>query len=334
MTMPIVIDLPHDQIEYSRRLLSAQVEMLQKALLAVVGKSDIVKLDSEIAEFVPSDCMRMLASRGLRAELAFALPSVLMASPRLLSYYRLLLGFSDKEFYNTTGRNLKGHGLKPMENNGAIPERKIHLMPALCMALNASLAHLVRNLPLEGLEASHLGDLTIMTFGPACRGGHSVRKGQRATAAVRAAITGLVSEHVVERKARGISLRDATGRDIAIRFGADPDISVMTRSTSASRNDEPLLAIEVKGGADKSNIWNRLGEAEKSHLVAKAKGFNEFWTIYNIDDLPIDSAKQKSPTTTAFWQLKEITSGSGCVFEDFAEAFLRRLRLPVAARSR
>jgi len=41
-----------------------------------------------------------LASLGLRGEFLFPLPSLLTANPRLLGYYRLLLGFSQKEFFN------------------------------------------------------------------------------------------------------------------------------------------------------------------------------------------------------------------------------------------
>ena len=40
--------------------------------------------------------------------------------------------------------------------------------------------------------------------------------------------------------------------------------------TAASR-DRPLVAIEVKAGTDASNIHNRIGEAEKSHLKARAR---------------------------------------------------------------
>jgi len=70
-----------------------------------------------------------------------------------------------------------------------------------------------------------------------------------------------------------------------------------------NRAVKSVVAIEIKGGADKSNIWNRLGEAEKSHQSARQHGFVEFWTIYNVPELDQAKAKEKSPTTTRFYSL-------------------------------
>lgn len=77
-----------------------------------------------------------------------------------------------------------------------------------------------------------------------------------------------------------------------IRFGSDPDILVSERSGNQYRH---LLAIEVKGGSDPSNIHNRLGEAEKSHLKLSASGVLR-WTIIGI---PVDkqTARMHSPST-------------------------------------
>jgi hypothetical protein len=57
---------------------------------------DITNIDSELAKLAPPDGLSELASHGLRAELMFAVPWVLRANPRLLGYYRLLLGLSQK----------------------------------------------------------------------------------------------------------------------------------------------------------------------------------------------------------------------------------------------
>ena len=94
---------PDLQVEFSACLATARKAYLLDALSAVVGKLDIRKLDSELAQHVPAGCMRAVASIGLRAELVFPVPMVLKENPRLLSYYRLLLGHSQKAFYE--GRN-------------------------------------------------------------------------------------------------------------------------------------------------------------------------------------------------------------------------------------
>jgi hypothetical protein len=71
-----------------------------------------------------------------------------------------------------------------------------------------------------------------------------------------------------------------------------------------------LVAIEVKGGIDISNVWNRLGEAEKSHQTAKTRGFNERWTVLRVDIVSnpamLKTAQEKSPSTTQFFSLDQI----------------------------
>jgi uncharacterized membrane protein YiaA len=42
-----------------------------------------------------------LAKHGLRGELVYPVPYLFANNPFLLGYYRLLLGFSQKEFYST-----------------------------------------------------------------------------------------------------------------------------------------------------------------------------------------------------------------------------------------
>ena len=109
-------------------------------------------------------------------------------------------------------------------------------------------------------------------------------------------------------------------RNIIFDFGnviCNIDISI-TENTSdkATRN---IVAIEIKGGADQSNIWNRLGEAEKSHQSAKQCGFVEFWTIYNVSDLDEKKAREKSPTTNRFYALPELARNEGSKYEDFRD---------------
>lgn len=67
----------------------------------------------------------------------------------------------------------------------------------------------------------------------------------------------------------------------------------------------PNTSIEIKGGRDASNVHNRIGEAEKSHLKAKSEGFTRFWTIVKAK-IDLELAKQQSPTTTEFFNLDEI----------------------------
>jgi XcyI restriction endonuclease len=97
-------------------------------------------------------------------------------------------------------------------------------------------------------------------------------------------------------------------------------VSITQKLASGERK---LVAIEIKGGTDASNIWNRLG-AEKSHQSARKAGFNDLWTVTGVD---VDSnparqttAFEKSPSTTEFFFLPRIvdqTSEEGKRFRQF-----------------
>ena len=114
-----------------------------------------------------------------------------------------------------------------------------------------------------------------------------------------------------------LELENAAGRRVVIAFFADPDISITEKtSDKATRN---IVAIEIKGGADPSNIWNRLGEAEKSHQSAKQCGFVEYWTIYNVGSLDEKKVREKSPTTNRFYALPELARYEGSEYEDFRD---------------
>ena len=86
-----------------------------------------------------------------------------------------------------------------------------------------------------------------------------------------------------------------------------------------------MVAIEIKGGADKSNICNRLGEAEKSHQSAKRRGFVEFWTIYNVANLNLTKAREKSPTTNRFYSFLDLSSPGTEEFADFRDRLVSLL---------
>lgn len=299
------IPKPSLQIDFSTRLLKARETILQKALLDTVMKLDISTIDHEAHQYIPKEALKILAGCGLRAELAFALPSILNANPRLLGYYRLLLGFSQKAFY-TKKFGLSGSVFLNMEENGVIDSKIKPCIADLCQAINQSAAFLITNIKPEHLSSKHLDDLALLTFGPQLRGGNNVKIGTDAVQEVFEIIKEIVGPHCNDVKGNFIQLVDATGRQIGIKFSSDPDIEIFTIG-QPSQSNRPLLAIEVKGGKDISNAHNRLGEAEKSHLKAKGKGFTDLWTIVNVEGLSDKDRKAESPTTTAFFDLSDLT---------------------------
>jgi hypothetical protein len=112
-----------------------------------------------------------------------------------------------------------------------------------------------------------------------------------------------------------IELRNAADRKVVIQFSSDPDIVI--QEEMSPREFRKIIAIEVKAGRDVSNIHNRIGEAEKSHQKAKFKGFNECWTIVNVDRLDIEKARRESPSTNRFYRLKTLESKKSEEYADF-----------------
>jgi hypothetical protein len=80
-----------------------------------------------------------------------------------------------------------------------------------------------------------------------------------------------------------------------------------------------IIAIEIKGGTDISNIHNRLGEAEKSHQKARATGFTECWTVINVARFDERKARQESPGTDRFYRMAQLEDQKSEAFQDFRE---------------
>jgi len=143
--------------------------------------------------------------------------------------------------------------------------------------------------------------------------------GQTAVALVTDFLKSVLLEDRLNVKKRTLEFINDSNLAVTIRFSGDPDIGITQRLGS---EDRKLAAIEIKGGTDISNIWNRLGEAEKSHQTAKAAGFNELWTLTGIDLSTPDklkTAKQKSPSTTRFFFIPRILDSSTSEGKNFRQ---------------
>lgn len=295
---------------------------LQQALSNAIQATDLRVINEELDRFVPARDLKELASRGIRGEFVFALPKILAIKPNLLGYYRLLLGYSQKEFYTKA----KLGRFKGMEE-GRLTEQLSHELADLCNALNERASELLHEIGFEKLTLELLDDLTLLTLGPQLRGSNNTRIGEIANRAVFEIIQHIVAHVVVGATSSRLELLNASKRKVIIAFSADPDISVFEEI--AAKKLKNVVAIEIKGGGDKSNIWNRLGEAEKSHQSAKQRGFVEFWTIYNVPNLDIQKAMEKSPTTNRFYSLMELSSPATEEFADFRDRLVSLVGIEV-----
>lgn len=303
---------PELQIDFSGMLAEMRGQYLQDALSATVKKLDITELDKALGDFVPKPSLSMLASHGLRGELMFPVPLVLADNPRLLGYYRLLYGYSQKEFYTTeTGVSR----FQSMEKRGLLSAANAINLTDLCKALAGAGVLLLDGIGAKRISQALLDDLTLLTLGPQLRGGANVKKGAAGIVKVFDAIHEIVRPAVKDASPNRIEIENAAGRRVLIEFAPDPDIII--REEMSAGNFRQLIAIEVKGGSDFSNIHNRIGEAEKSHQKAKAAGYVECWTVVNVDRIDIDMGKRESPTTNRFYRISDLVNGSGPEYHDF-----------------
>jgi hypothetical protein len=308
------IPLPDGQIDFAAALAGIRGLYLQDALSATVKGLSIPDIDKEMAAFVPSHSLAALASHGLRGEMVFPVPVVLRANPRLLGYYRLLYGYSQKEFYNTAS----GLGrFKGMEERGTIRKEIAAEVDALATALCEAGALLVAGIGTGKISAGLLDDLTLLTLGPQLRGGANVRKGAAGIRTVFNTIHEIVAESVTLTTETRMEIKNATGRTVLIEFAPDPDIII--REEMRAGVFRQVIAIEVKAGSDFSNIHNRIGEAEKSHQKAKGNGYAECWTVVNVDKIDMAMARRESPSTNRFYRISDLVSATGDDYQDFRD---------------
>lgn len=308
------ITIPHPalQIDFSFALGQIRNTYLQEALSQAVNEIDISILDAQLAKLVPSASIKSLARHGLRGELVFSTPLLLENSPHLLGYYRLLLGFSQKAFYSS---EFGLTGFKSMEEKGILSERNKKRLPELCRALIECSCSLLDGIGTDRISKQLLDDLTLLTVGPQLRGGANVRKGIVSIVQVFEAIHKIVKNESSSSSESKIEILNAAGRKVFIEFAPDPDIVI--REEMSRDNYRNVIAIEVKGGTDFSNIHNRIGEAEKSHQKAKAKGYVECWTVVNVDRMDFKMAHQESPSTNRFYLLSDLSASKGDEYQDF-----------------
>ncbi|MCU0490948.1 MAG: XcyI family restriction endonuclease [Chloroflexaceae bacterium] len=314
---------PELQVGFSVALAEIRGQYLQEALSATIGELDIVQLDRELSEYVPKDSLVALAKHGLRGELVFPVPLVLAQTPRLLGYYRLLYGYSQKQFYSSqTGLN----SFFSMEQKGLLTRTNKDNLSSLCKLLSVSGAFLLEGIGNVRISSGLLDDLTLLTLGPQLRGGANVKKGVVGIVKVFDLLHDIVKHAVVEVKSNRIEIRNAARRTVFIEFAADPDIII--REEMSPGIFQLKIAIEVKSGSDFANIHNRIGEAEKSHQKARAAGYVECWTVVNVDRIDFIMARKESPSTNHFYRISDLLSKKGTDYQDFRNRVISLTGIP------
>ncbi len=180
-------------------------------------------------------------------------------------------------------------------------------LPEFCKAMCSSLADLVRQLS-PTVTPRDVQELPLLTLGSIFQGANNVLIGKQATADVFLSIREIVRQFVVNGESQKLVIENAAGRRVTLVLGSDPDIRIEEDFSGTPRKK---VAIEIKGGTDKSNAHNRAGEAEKSHQKAKREGFRDFWTIIAKKGLDIEKLRSESPTTTSWFDVAHVLGREG-----------------------
>ena len=305
------------QVDFAYALFSMRQTTLQNALLSTVGEMDIAQLDQELAQFAPRESLAILARHGLRGEIVFCVPALIKANPYLVGYYRLLLGYSRKSFYE--GGNGLG-AFKRAEDAGKFSLRIDEALDEFCGGINKAASYLVNKLESNMIKAGFLDDLTLLTLGSQLRGGVNVKLGTAAINDVFKLIHDIVNSSITAETPHSIELINSANRKVFIGFSNDPDIFI--RDEMVTGNMRNIIAIEVKGGQDFSNIHNRMGEAEKSHQKAHEAGYTECWTVINVDQADLQKCKLESPTTDRFYRISQLLDTSAVEYLDFKDRLI------------
>jgi hypothetical protein len=314
MSRKIKFPEPKLQADFAFALKRFRTTYLQNALFETVRDMKITDIDKQLAKHVPEKDLALMAQYGLRGELLFAVPVVLEQNPYLLGYYRLLMGYSQKEFYG----NDKGFGAGPfksMETSGKISKPVAADIPELCTAFCEAASSLLQGIETLKPSKELLDDLALLTVGPQLRGGANNQRGSAGIVQVFEVIRKIVAHAASEVRENAIEIASATGRKVLVEFAPDPDIII--REEMSPGHFRNIVAIEIKSGTDVSNIHNRIGEAEKSHQKARQRGYTECWTVVNVGRLDMVKAKGESPSTDRFYTLHVLMTGVGNEFQDF-----------------
>jgi len=295
--------------------------VLKDALRSTVAALPQAGVKAELGEFVPPEAQKLLAAAGIRDEEVFPIPSVLRERPTLVGYYRLLLGVSQKQFYGS------GSGLTPfkaMEERGVVNDKADAALEGFCREMALALSALIEQISPRVTERD-LEELPLLTLGSQFQGSNNNRIGQAATEEVFLAVKEIVAEHIVEENETEVVVRNSAGRNVRIKLAADPDVRFEEDFGEEAR---PLLAIEIKGGADRSNAHNRAGEAEKSHQKAKALGYPACWTVIAKKGLDLDVLEGDSPTTNLWSDVAHVLAREGADWEQFQTRLVGIVGIP------
>ena len=218
---------------------------------------------------IEEDVWQSIAEKGISPLLVFCHPRVLAEQPRLLLYYRTVNLVSQKGLAALVGGNIAAI------ESGRVDNLDKDWLSRVVIALNCVMSALVKNA--ADIAASDLPGFQFAAVGATIQGSWNNAIGAEGEAAVRSLLVKHLRDEIVQVVWRdGSTIRFGRSQEanvidhigdvrvvrlkqgFHIRFGSEPDISMR------DPQDVPVIAVEVKAGADPAGALERLGAAIKS----------------------------------------------------------------------
>ncbi len=186
---------------------------------------------------------------GLKPVLVFAHPEALRQYPETVMYYRTLAMLSQKAMGRTLQR------VEKYERGKSVPSPEEAL--SFAQHFNRIISLLIEDD--ERVREEELWLWRGMGAGTQAQGAWQNEKGARAERQLRL----WLAERVAMLGWQQVSEIEWERGEVSLRFGAEPDICVLRRS-SKSKQEEVLAGVEVKGGIDAAGVLERIGAAVKT----------------------------------------------------------------------
>ena len=205
---------------------------------------------------------------------------------------------------------------KTMEVNGTINVRQKTTLSEFCTVMGKALGELVVGIS-PTISFRDVNELPLLTIGSYFQGGNNNVIGQAVTSSLFKAVIDILEEYIVKKEQNRLTIQTPMGRTFVFTAASDPDLTIEEQIPGGNRR---VVAIEIKGGTDRSNAHNRAGEAEKSHLKAKEKGFEHCWTIFHTTGLDMAVLRRESPTTELWFDTGHLIAREGVAWVEIQRA--------------
>jgi len=218
---------------------------------------------------IESDAWQRIAEKRINPFLVFCHPRVLSEQPRLLLYYRTLALISQKGLSALVGGNVAA------VEDGRVEKFDSEWLTKVVVGINSILSTIIRTA--ADIAAQDFPGFQFASAGATIQGSWNNAIGSEAEAAIRTILVNNLRDEIVQIVWRdGSTTKYAPGfhtdlidRIAEVRvlrmkngyhvlFAHEPDVSLR------NSKDIPIVAVEVKAGADPAGALERLGAAMKS----------------------------------------------------------------------